>query len=119
MSVELIRNKYPLSCRRGRNYLCEMTHKVRLCPSRAQARGNLFSGGDFEIGRQTLRAMANVFVFLSFVLACLACHTFTNGAGEVTPSLLNIGKVAPGIFAAADSSSQGWAAAAVVYVKSY
>ena len=46
----------------------------------------------------------------------IATVTITNGAGEVTLGLLNIGKVAPGLFSA-DSSGKGWAAADVVYVK--
>ncbi len=46
----------------------------------------------------------------------IATVTITNGAGEVTLGLLNIGKVAPGVFSA-DASGKGWAAADVVYVK--
>jgi uncharacterized protein (TIGR03437 family) len=45
----------------------------------------------------------------------IATVTITNGAGEVTGGLLNVGKVAPGVFAA-DASGKGWAAAEVVYV---
>ncbi|MBS1807706.1 MAG: hypothetical protein JST84_05905 [Acidobacteria bacterium] len=47
----------------------------------------------------------------------IATVTITNGVGEETLGLLNIGKVAPGIFSS-DSSGTGWAAADVVYVKS-
>lgn len=45
----------------------------------------------------------------------IASVTITNGLGEVMAGLLNIGKVAPGLFAA-DASGKGWAAAEVVLV---
>jgi uncharacterized protein (TIGR03437 family) len=47
----------------------------------------------------------------------IAAVTITNGLGEVTMGLLNVARVAPGLFAA-DASGKGWAAADVVYVKS-
>jgi uncharacterized protein (TIGR03437 family) len=47
----------------------------------------------------------------------LATVTITNGGGETVMGLVQIGKVAPGLFAA-DASGQGWAAADVVYVAS-
>ncbi len=45
----------------------------------------------------------------------IASVTITNGLGEMTAGLLNIGKVAPGLFAA-DASGKGWAAAEAVTV---
>ncbi len=46
----------------------------------------------------------------------IATVTIVNSSGEATPGLLNVSKIAPGIFSA-DSSGQGWAAGDVVYVK--
>ncbi len=47
----------------------------------------------------------------------IASVTITNGLGEVTAGLMNIARVAPGLFAA-DASGKGWAAAEVVSVAS-
>lgn len=58
-----------------------MSHKVWLRASRANARRNLFSGCDFEICRQALRAMANVFVFLSFAPSGLTSHAWLHRFG--------------------------------------
>lgn len=75
MGVELICDEDPLLIGCRGNGLCNMSHKVRRRARRANARCNLFAGGHFEIGRQALRARANVFLFLPFALAGLACHT--------------------------------------------
>jgi len=58
-----------------------MSSKVRLRTRRANTRRNLFSRCHFEIGSQALRAMANVFVFLSFALACPPGYTWLYWSG--------------------------------------
>ena len=92
MGVELIRDEDPLIVGCSGDGLCDMSHKVQFGAGRANARGNLFSGRHLEIGRQTLRPMANVFVFLTFAAACLACHTGLHGfAGRSAFKRLNAG----------------------------
>lgn len=74
MGVELIGDEDPLIVRRSSDCLRDMSNKVRLLAGCANAGSKLFSGCDLKVGSQALRAVANVFVFLSFVLACLTCH---------------------------------------------
>lgn len=74
MDVELIGNEDPTVGRRRRHRLREMRHKVFFRPRGSNAWGDLFTGGDLEVGDQALRAVANVFVFLALASACLTGH---------------------------------------------
>lgn len=82
MRVELIGDENPWVIRRGSDGLCELRHKVRLRAGCTQSRGQMFSGRHFEIGGQALRAVAHVFVFLSFARAGLTCHTRSHRFGR-------------------------------------
>lgn len=79
MSVELFCNEDPVVVRCGLHRLRAVRNEVGFSASRTNARGDLFSCRHFEVGDQALRAVANVFVFLTFDLAGLACDAWLHG----------------------------------------
>lgn len=74
MGIELICNEDPLVVWCCAYCLPDVRNKVRLSASITNAGSDLFSSRNFEVGNQALRAVANVFVFLAFDLARLACN---------------------------------------------
>ena len=72
MSIELICNEDPLVVGCRAYGLPDVRNKVRLLAGITNARGDLFSRRNFEVGDQALRAVTDVFVFLAFDLARLA-----------------------------------------------
>lgn len=94
MGVELIRDEYPFVIWRCLDCLRDVGNEVFFCPSRSDARRDLFAGGDFKVRYQALSPVANVFVFLSFDPACLTSHARSHWFGRrsafkrLNPSLL-------------------------------
>src|SRR5215468_5676846 len=72
MGIELICNENPLVVGCYVYCLLDVSNKVGLSASITNAGSDLFSGRDFEVGNQALRAVTNIFVFLAFDLARLA-----------------------------------------------
>lgn len=76
MGIELICNENPWVVGRCVYCLLDVRNKVGLSASITNAGSDLFSRRNFEVGNQALRAVTNVFVFLAFDLASLACDAW-------------------------------------------
>ena len=75
MGIELIDDEDPFVVWGDLDRLRDVRNEVRFRPSRSNAWSDLFAGGDFVVGDQTLCAVTNVFALLAFDLANLASHT--------------------------------------------
>ena len=82
MGVELVGDEYPFVIWRCLHCLRDVGHEVFFCPSRSDARRDLFAGGDFKVRYQALSPVALVFVFLSFDTACLTGYARSHWLGR-------------------------------------
>ena len=62
--IELVGHEHPLCWGIGRNGLRDVVNEIAFGARVANGRGHLLARGDFVIGDQALRAVANVFVLL-------------------------------------------------------
>ena len=80
--IELIRDENPDSALIRRDGLRDVVDEIHFRAGVADARSHLFARCHFVIGDQALRAVANVFVFVTRAASGLSGHTWLRGLGR-------------------------------------